>query len=159
MNNFSGALRLTDLNDFIGPSQDCIKPVPIAKSNKRGVIKLEGDGSLTQHSIPLQKQTISLTDCLACSGCVTSAETVLIESQSVATLTTAIRDLSHTHIFVATVSPQSVSSFAYRLGLTFEAACRTLMRRLREAGFAYVFSSVEGSEIAHQLGARELLDR
>ncbi len=36
------------------------------------------DGS----SRKLPKASISLTDCLACSGCITSAETVLIEQQS-----------------------------------------------------------------------------
>ena len=36
------------------------------------------DGS----KIKLQKAKISLDDCLACSGCVTSAETVLIGQQS-----------------------------------------------------------------------------
>ena len=30
----------------------------------------------------LEKATITLADCLACSGCITSAETVLIEQQS-----------------------------------------------------------------------------
>jgi len=34
---FSGILQLTDLDDFIGPSQECVKPVKIEKkvvSNK-----------------------------------------------------------------------------------------------------------------------------
>lgn len=34
----------------------------------------------------LKKATITLSDCLACSGCVTSAETVLLEQQSQAEL-------------------------------------------------------------------------
>ena len=28
---FSGILQLTDLDDFIQPSQECIKPVPVQK--------------------------------------------------------------------------------------------------------------------------------
>ena len=36
------------------------------------------DGSQKQ----LEKATITLADCLACSGCITSAESVLIEQQS-----------------------------------------------------------------------------
>lgn len=158
MDNFSGALRLTDLNDFIGPSQECIKPVPVKKTNKRGVIRLDEDGVFTQNSIPLQKQTISLTDCLACSGCVTSAETVLIESQSVETLQKA-RTVTHTsHVFVATVSPQSISSIAHKLGLDFRTACDSLIKTLRSDGYQFVFSSVEGSEVCHQLSAEELLN-
>lgn len=47
MSKFSGALQLTDLNDFITPSQECIKPVKVEKSNSRtgsAAIKIEADG-------------------------------------------------------------------------------------------------------------------
>ena len=29
MSGFSGVLQLTDLDDFIGPGQECIKPVKV----------------------------------------------------------------------------------------------------------------------------------
>jgi iron only hydrogenase large subunit-like protein len=86
---FSGVLRLTDLDDFIGPSQECIKPVPSAKkvgvtSTVGAKVKVSADGSYSdaQSGKKLEKASITLQDCLACSGCVTSAETVLIEQQS-----------------------------------------------------------------------------
>lgn len=86
---FSGALQLTDLDDFIGPSQDCIKPVKVDKRPGSGVarIHIEDDGSYFQvnqdgGTQKLAKARVSLNDCLACSGCVTSAETVLITQQS-----------------------------------------------------------------------------
>lgn len=47
MSRFSGALQLTDLDDFITPSQECIKPVTIEKSTKSKTgakITIEGDG-------------------------------------------------------------------------------------------------------------------
>lgn len=41
---FSGPLTLTDLDDFIAPSQECIKPVKVERvpgaSKKSGVIKI-----------------------------------------------------------------------------------------------------------------------
>lgn len=40
----------------------------------------------------LEKAAITLSDCLACSGCVTSAETVLIQQQSVDELLRVIRE-------------------------------------------------------------------
>ncbi|ELW67769.1 Cytosolic Fe-S cluster assembly factor NARFL [Tupaia chinensis] len=86
---FSGALQLTDLDDFIGPSQDCIKPVKADRRPGSGVAKIhiQDDGSYFQvhqdgGSQKLEKAKVSLNDCLACSGCVTSAETVLIAQQS-----------------------------------------------------------------------------
>ena len=43
---FSGFLRLTDLDDFIAPSQECIKPVKVEKTGgKLGKIRIEEDGS------------------------------------------------------------------------------------------------------------------
>lgn len=86
---FSGVLQLTDLDDFITPSQECIKPVEIKKiSTGTGAkIKIESDGSYVQidqsgQKSKLARVDISLTDCLACSGCITTAETVLINQQS-----------------------------------------------------------------------------
>ena len=50
-------------------------------------IKIEADGSYVEEvagggARKLEKASITLADCLACSGCITSAETVLIEQQS-----------------------------------------------------------------------------
>jgi len=90
MSKFSGVLQLTDLDDFISPGQECIKPVKVekvAKQTKGAKIKIEADGSYFEETAQgerkkLEKASISLADCLACSGCITSAETVLIEQQS-----------------------------------------------------------------------------
>nr|XP_054763882.1 probable cytosolic Fe-S cluster assembly factor v1g210509 [Lytechinus pictus] len=88
MAHFSGALKLADLDDFITPSQECIKPVKVEKvAGKPGAIRIEDDGSYFQlddygGSRKLEKAQITLNDCLACSGCITSAESVLITQQS-----------------------------------------------------------------------------
>lgn len=57
----SGIVQLADINDFINPSQSCVKPL------------LDKNSSSTK---------INLADCLACNGCVTSAETILIQEHS-----------------------------------------------------------------------------
>lgn len=45
MSGFSGALQLTDLDDFITPSQECIKPVEIKKSKTGAKITIQDDGT------------------------------------------------------------------------------------------------------------------
>lgn len=45
MSGFSGALQLTDLDDFITPSQECIKPVEIKKSKTGSKITIQEDGT------------------------------------------------------------------------------------------------------------------
>ena len=86
---FSSALVLTDLNDYIAPSQACIKPVEVQKSEDKGPvsvcdsqdqiktdipqseIKVDTEGAYYEISQDggeekLEKASISLNDCLAC---------------------------------------------------------------------------------------------
>ncbi|GAW01581.1 iron hydrogenase [Lentinula edodes] len=82
---FSGALTLTDLNDFITPSQACIKPVEQILSKTEGKqpgsasneIRIDHNGSYyevngatpiggsTTPGKKLEQAQISLNDCLA----------------------------------------------------------------------------------------------
>ena len=51
MAQFSGIVQITDLDDFITPSQECIKPVKIEKTkSSKGLagLKVEIDGSYSQ---------------------------------------------------------------------------------------------------------------
>ena len=50
MAGFSGALKLTDLDDFIAPSQECIKPVEIKKSKTGSKITIQEDGTYFEES-------------------------------------------------------------------------------------------------------------
>ncbi|KAF1930739.1 LET1-like protein [Didymella exigua CBS 183.55] len=140
----SAILSADDLNDFISPGVACIKPIetlpakPAASSNPYEVTT-EEKAAAAEPPPPAQ---ISLTDCLACSGCVTSAEAVLVQLQShnevLSTLdtyksldtpwlapgTTNRATNGHTHVdgcnghdaegrlFVASVSPQARASLA-----------------------------------------------
>ncbi|KAF2094495.1 iron-sulfur cluster assembly associated protein-like protein Nar1 [Rhizodiscina lignyota] len=80
----SAILSADDLNDFISPGVACIKPIETLPAQQ------PGDGSnpyevTTEDKVAASNPPpaqISLTDCLACSGCVTSAEAVLVSLQS-----------------------------------------------------------------------------
>ena len=56
---------------------------------------------------------ISLQDCLACSGCVTSAETVLIQQHSIDEFLKLFTP--ENQVFIA-ISPQSLSSLSFFFG-------------------------------------------
>ncbi|KAI1820389.1 iron only hydrogenase large subunit domain-containing protein [Xylaria intraflava] len=83
----SAILSADDLNDFISPGVACIKPVEtlpavpeLPKENElEHEVVIDGQHPTPATNAPAQ---ISLTDCLACSGCVTSAEAVLVSLQS-----------------------------------------------------------------------------
>ena len=78
----SAILSSDDLNDFISPGVACIKPVetlPLQQPPPENPYEVTTEDKLSPPAAPAQ---ISLTDCLACSGCVTSAEAILVSLQS-----------------------------------------------------------------------------
>ncbi|OLN88562.1 Cytosolic Fe-S cluster assembly factor nar-1 [Colletotrichum chlorophyti] len=83
----SAILSADDLNDFISPGVACIKPIetlPPSQPTPSGLeheVILDGQPGSTSSNAATPAE-ISLTDCLACSGCVTSAEAVLVSMQS-----------------------------------------------------------------------------
>ena len=158
---FSGILKLTDLNDFITPSQECIKP--IQAPNQRGGVKRRTVGTAETAS-PQAAAKISLNDCLACSGCVTSAESVLIGSQSFAEFMKSVeinQSLPETEkkIFVLTLSPQSVASVAAACQLSVKEATLKLSGMLRSFGVSYVFDSSFARSISLIETANEFISR
>ena len=75
-----------------------------AKKVRPNLIKSTGEGATKIASISLQ-------DCLACSGCVTSAEAVLIQQHSTDEFLKLFED-PEVKVVVA-ISPQSVSSLSH----------------------------------------------
>ena len=171
----SFSLKLTNLDDFISPSQACVKPLigtsDASKAEGAAVsISLEDDGSYVQiHSsgtkTTLSKAEISLNDCLACSGCVTSAETVLITAQSLTQFRAAIQDvLAHppgTKLIVVSLSPQSRASIAHHFSLSLADAHARLVSffqrhaadaRTVDVSFARTVSLLE---TYHEFAARQ----
>lgn len=153
-------LSSESLNDFFLPSQDCVKPVAIQKTNDTSEIRIDKgihyevmkDGTQTQ----LQAANISLDDCLACSGCVTTAESVLIGLQSWAEVEENIRD-QRKRILVASVCPQSIASIATAYNLGIKTTFAKLTAVLKQQGFHYVVSTNIGRELSLHESAVEFL--
>ncbi|KAJ4367295.1 Cytosolic Fe-S cluster assembly factor nar1 [Neocucurbitaria cava] len=80
----SAILSADDLNDFISPGVACIKPIetlPVQSEDTSNPYEVTTEEKAAAAQPP-PPASISLTDCLACSGCVTSAEAVLVSLQS-----------------------------------------------------------------------------
>ncbi|KAG9228335.1 cytosolic Fe-S cluster assembly factor NAR1 [Amylocarpus encephaloides] len=184
----SAILSANDLNDFISPGVACIKPVetlPAAKPTSTDPNALEVSFN-TEH-IPesdLPPAQISLTDCLACSGCVTSAEAVLVSLQSHAEVLSELDsgpglrlsgDGSRVEnidtgskIFVASVSPQSRASIAATFGVSEKEVGHMIeqllsgprglkSRAVYRNGFQWVVDTNVAREACLVLGADELM--
>ncbi|KAJ1677715.1 hypothetical protein EV182_005585, partial [Spiromyces aspiralis] len=162
---FSSGLRLTDLNDFIAPSQECIKPVKVEKQSQsgQGNTIAVGDGGeyyeVTKDgaSSRLEEAKVTLNDCLACSGCVTSAETVLIAMQSHEELISVLnanakareeQRLADVKTVVVTISPQTRASFAAKhCNISTASIARRLTAFLKSIGVDYILDSALGTDL------------
>ncbi|KAF2422398.1 iron hydrogenase [Tothia fuscella] len=138
----SAILSADDLNDFISPGVACIKPIetlPTKKEDASNPYEVTTEDKVAAANPPPAQ--ISLTDCLACSGCVTSAEAVLVSLQSHTEVLNTLDAHSSLHppwlaqngylngagtgdskIFIASVSPQTRASLAAVYGCTSEEA-------------------------------------
>eukprot|EP00193_Tetraselmis_chui_P008082 CAMPEP_0177759780 /NCGR_PEP_ID=MMETSP0491_2-20121128/4912_1 /TAXON_ID=63592 /ORGANISM="Tetraselmis chuii, Strain PLY429" /LENGTH=518 /DNA_ID=CAMNT_0019275627 /DNA_START=362 /DNA_END=1915 /DNA_ORIENTATION=- len=133
---FSGTVKLSGLDDHITPSQACVVALDGPKINPTDVTeevqthpKLLFVGTIVSQiharedkPAPAMKQgadgrpvTINLQDCLACSGCITTAETVLLQQQSVGEFRSRLAEPGT--IAIASVSPQTRASLAVYYGL------------------------------------------
>lgn len=129
----SAILSADDLNDFISPGVACIKPVetlPLQQpTDPLNPYEVTTEDRVAAAAPPPPAQ-ISLTDCLACSGCVTSAEAVLISLQSHEEVLSTLNNHpsllpeqvqnadGNGRVFVASVSPQTRASLAAVYGVT-----------------------------------------
>ncbi|XP_075880173.1 cytosolic Fe-S cluster assembly factor narfl [Nelusetta ayraudi] len=167
---FSGVLQLTDLDDFITPSQECVKPVKIEKKPGKSLakIQIEDDGTYIQINQDggkkkLEKTKITLNDCLACSGCITSAESVLITQQSHEELLKVLQNntagSTEKKVVIVSVSPQSRASLAARYDLTSTDAGRRLTAFFKGLGVHHVFDTSFSRTFSLLESQREFVER
>lgn len=136
---FSPTLRISDLNDFIAPSQACIVSLKAAATTSKQE-RVENQEKLAP--IIKQSQTepvkISLKDCLACSGCITSAETVMLEKQS---LDEFLSHIKSEKAVIVSLSPQSRASLAAYFDLSPTQVFRKLTTFLKSLGVKAIFDT------------------
>jgi len=120
MAGFSASMALADL-DYIAPSQACIKPEVVRAQRAQGAVGIHGVDAPEPEAIK-----ITLQDCLACSGCVTTAETMLVTSQSRPQIETVFAGADETTpvpwSVVVSVSDQSAASLAAHVGVSMHEA-------------------------------------
>ncbi|XP_015921210.1 cytosolic Fe-S cluster assembly factor narfl [Parasteatoda tepidariorum] len=171
---FSGALQLTDLNDFITPSQECVKPIQMVKKGGKAssvVISDDGDFFETKENDvqeKLEKAKITLNDCLACSGCITSAESVLITEQSQEEffkileqnkLFEEAKDYDKVKTIVVSIAPQSRVSIAAKYKLDVKTAGEKLTTFFHNLGAKYVFDTTLARDFSLIETQKEFLNR
>ena len=134
---FSGTIKITDLNDFLNPSQDCSVHSSMIKTSTENTAK------------------VSLSDCLACSGCITSAETVLLEQHSLDSLK---QTLLTTPVAVS-ISQQSLLAISSTYNLPLDECYSLVVGALHSGGVSKVYDMCEARDIVLQAAAQEFLQK
>ncbi|KAF5901860.1 cytosolic Fe-S cluster assembly factor NARFL isoform X1, partial [Clarias magur] len=112
----------------------------------------------------LEKAKITLNDCLACSGCITSAESILITQQSHEELYRILRlnkqrNRSQQKLVVVSLSPQSRASLATRYSLSSSEVARRLTKFFKNLGVHYVFDTAFSRTFSLLESQKEFLRR
>eukprot|EP00960_Hanusia_phi_P046338 757757-Hanusia_phi.AAC.6 len=101
--------------------------------------------------------SVTLSDCLSCSGCVTSAEEVMMKRQGMEHLTAAVEVGS---TCVVSFSPQSLSSLAAVFSTTASAFARSVSSFLKlRVGVKFVFDTSLSVQIAQHEACCEFMER
>ncbi|XP_065706611.1 cytosolic iron-sulfur assembly component 3 isoform X1 [Patagioenas fasciata] len=150
---------------------ECIKPVKVEKKPGKAAakIRIEADGSYFQinqdgEAQKLEKAKITLNDCLACSGCITSAESVLITQQSHEELCKILTfnktaAPNEQKLVVISVSPQSRASLAAKCKLGVLETAQKLTAFFKSLGVHYVFDTTFSRNFSLLESQREFVKR
>lgn len=166
---------LGDLDDYIQPAQACVNPLFTPSGTEDGggkqttgiaKISLETEDWAIKEPVrpdiirttTEKKATLSLDDCLACSGCVTSAEAVLISQQSYEELLDVLRLQKYKRV-VVTLSPQSRASLAAHFEMPVIEVHRRLVAVFRSIGVHSVIDSTCSGDFALLESRAEFIHR
>eukprot|EP00388_Colpodella_angusta_P023742 GDKJ01061330.1.p1 GENE.GDKJ01061330.1~~GDKJ01061330.1.p1 ORF type:complete len:666 (-),score=143.62 GDKJ01061330.1:33-2030(-) len=169
INMFSNAVKLADLNDFLSPAQDCVKPIIDAINGQKNIqldaevlsSKTTKEQMVTERPDLIKssndsKAQVNLVDCLACSGCVTSAEAVLIEQQGVPDF---LKKVSQRPYSAVSLSVQSCVSLAVENGLTVSDAAHRLCTLFKKVGVKRVYDMTNADKLCLMITESEFLKR
>ncbi|CEF67840.1 Nuclear prelamin A recognition factor [Strongyloides ratti] len=145
---FSGIVQISNVSDYILPSQGCI--IPLATDKKKESVaevslKKKPSANLKDKKELKEKVKISLNDCLSCNGCVTTAEVLLIESQTTEEM---LRGLLESKVSVVTLSPQSITSIAHNKNISVSDAAKLICAYFYKNGVTHVIDSSFGRYIS-----------
>ena len=97
----------------------------------------------------------TLSDCLACSGCVTSAESVLLEQHSIDKLTEKL----HNEEVSVSISQQSLAAIAQEFSLPINDCLGKIRTALLQAGVNRVELMCEARDVVLETSYREFMER
>ncbi|ETW31664.1 hypothetical protein PFFCH_00922 [Plasmodium falciparum FCH/4] len=163
---FSNLIKLENLNDYNNEAEKCIKPFLYKNSSiddeeNENFIQVERPNLINIKKIKKknynrkERGEISLTDCLACSGCVTNEETTFLKSQNCIEI---INTVKKKKINIISLSLQSVTALSVYYKLPISTIQKKLCFFFKSLNFHYVYDSSLGELITLNEAKKEFLE-
>ncbi|SOV21649.1 cytosolic Fe-S cluster assembly factor NAR1, putative [Plasmodium sp. DRC-Itaito] len=164
---FSNSIKLENLNDYNNEAEKCIKPFLYNNSSNdnkenENIIQVERPNLINIKKIKKknyynkkERGEISLTDCLACSGCVTNEETTFLKSQNYIEI---INTVKKKKINIMSLSLQSVTALSVYYKLPVLTIQKKLCFFFKSLNFDYVYDSSLGELITLNEAKKEFLE-
>ncbi|CXH83735.1 cytosolic Fe-S cluster assembly factor NAR1, putative [Plasmodium berghei] len=159
---FSNAIKLENLNDYFNDAEECIKPflytsnVNENKIEKPNLININKKKNIknVKNKNNNERGEISLTDCLACSGCVTNEETNFLKNQNAIEI---LNNLKKKKINIISLSLQSLTALSVYYKLPIHTTQKKLCFFFKSLNFDYVYDSSLSELIALDQAKHEFL--
>ncbi|EUD68460.1 hypothetical protein C922_00856 [Plasmodium inui San Antonio 1] len=155
---FSNAIKLENLNDYYNEGEQCIKPFlyksQIVNEDDLSKPNLININRKNKEKKKKERGEISLTDCLACSGCVTNEETNFLKNQNAVEILNEIRKKK---INIISLSLQSITALSVHYNFSIQRTQKKLCFLFKSLGFDYVYESSLSELIALNESKREFM--
>ncbi|BAM41421.1 uncharacterized protein TOT_030000682 [Theileria orientalis strain Shintoku] len=174
---YSNAVKIGGLNDYLSPSADCV--LPLIKKDEKCEIKLNDKTlNLDRHADQSFKSnvlkediyannklkvtrvdknnkiSVGLSDCLSCSGCLTSSEEILLKDDNYSRV---VEKMKESNVCVASISPQTVFMYSSYYDMEAEEVLQRLSYLFRKLGAKLVFDIGFSELLALNLSKKEFM--
>mmetsp|Transcript_15688 Transcript_15688/g.33909 ORF Transcript_15688/g.33909 Transcript_15688/m.33909 type:complete len:516 (+) Transcript_15688:66-1613(+) len=152
----SVGLAVSDLNDLLTPSPSCVLQIKSAPAGSFAApmfpvpapsVRVQTSEQSTEPREESKSVArIALSDCLTCSGCVTSAETVMMTSHSVDEFRRVCSAATKAELeLIVSLSQQSIASLAHVYNLSLQECAARIATTLRSRFGAHRVVSVSAA--------------
>ncbi|CDR95578.1 nuclear prelamin A recognition factor-like, putative [Babesia bigemina] len=138
---FSSAVKIDQLNDFLNLSEECV--LPVGKSGESYEVKLHEKAAPGANKLQLaaadkdtKRIVVGISDCMSCSGCLTSSEEIILKDRGYEDIARKIRQADAAAVSIAS---QTAFMFAATYNVTYQTAFRKLAYLLKWLGAKRVY--------------------
>ncbi|EDO05399.1 Iron only hydrogenase large subunit C-terminal domain family protein [Babesia bovis T2Bo] len=153
---FSTAVKIDQLNDYLSLSEECV--LPVGKQGEKYEVKIKSKiTDVSKKNAIDDKQEskrilVGLSDCMSCSGCLTSSEDIILRDRGYEDIA---KKIGTAEFAVVSIAPQTAFMFAAAYKVSHQTAYRRLSYLLRTLGAKKVYDMQISEQICIEETKRE----